>query len=624
MDARLGSGKPAELLAALAAAPAGEDTGERGRAVYDAAMRMSPPDRLRARAGLEEYLTGPGVGRALPTDLAVYKLELGKLFLTDGKTAEAKTWLEPAAGPAGPADVRASALIQLGQLATAQKNVGEAEARFKEALAVGGLPNETRGHVRLLCGEGLVRIDKLADAAVAFAQAAREKGPVGLAAACRLAACNARGPALPGGRTSDVDALERCVAALSPDGKWDNPHVGIDHVRTTFEDVIRACVTDGDVKSATRAATLYDRVAAPGRGTELKAETFLGMAYTAAKKPDPTNAAATLAKAAAAEYDALAAAATAPAAKADALRKAAAALTVAGDKATAKERFEQILATPGLSPEAANAVRMDLADATTDPAKAAAVFQQVVEAGGTQAYGARVKLAVAQLDRAKQAMKDYGAEGKARADGWTAAAVTLLEQATTASAVAPTDQAAHEQALFTLGRVKMEHGQYADAAGRLRTLVELYPAAKEGERAKLFLASCLLVEGTAGAGNEARVKDALALLDPLMKSADPFLRTQAGVRSARARLAAKQWQEAVTAAQATADDARGSVEELIALSLAYNGLAEQKRAEQCKVIETRMRRVFADLPDALYTGTGPEYTKAYWKTNWFDWLDGRK
>ena len=480
VDARLGSGKPAELLAALAAAPAGEDTGERGRAVYDAAMRMSPPDRLRARAGLEEYLTGPGVGRALPTDLAVYKLELGKLFLTDGKTAEAKTWLEPAAGPAGPADVRASALIQLGQLATAQKNVGEAEARFKEALAVGGLPNETRGHVRLLCGEGLVRIDKLADAAVAFAQAAREKGPVGLAAACRLAACNARGPALPGGRTSDVDALERCVAALSPDGKWDNPHVGIDHVRTTFEDVIRACVTDGDVKSATRAATLYDRVAAPGRGTELKAETFLGMAYTAAKKPDPTNAAATLAKAAAAEYDALAAAATAPAAKADALRKAAAALTVAGDKATAKERFEQILATPGLSPEAANAVRMDLADATTDPAKAAAVFQQVVEAGGTQAYGARVKLAVAQLDRAKQAMKDYGAEGKARADGWTAAAVTLLEQATTASAVAPTDQAAHEQALFTLGRVKMEHGQYADAAGRLRTLRRTLPGRERG------------------------------------------------------------------------------------------------------------------------------------------------
>jgi tetratricopeptide (TPR) repeat protein len=421
-----------------------------------------------------------------------------------------------------------------------------------------------------------------------------------------------------------VDALEKCVAALKPDGTWDNPHVGIEQVRTTFEDVIRACVTDGDVKSATRAATLYDRVAAPGRGTELKAETVLGMAYTAAKKPDPANKAGELAKAAAAEYDALATAATVPAAKADALRKAAAALALAGDKAAAKERFEQILATTGLSPDAANAVRMDLADATTDPAKAAAIFQQVVEAGGTQAYGARVKLAVAQLDRAKQAVKDYGAEGKARADGWTDAAVTLLEQATTATTVSPNDQSAHEQALFTLGRVKMEKGQFADASGRLRTLLQQYPAAKESDRAKLFLASCLLVEGTSGAGNEARVKEAIDLLDPLTKSSDPFLRTQAGVRTARARLAAKQWQEAITAAQATADDSRGTVEELIALSLAYNGLAEQKRSEQCKVIESRMRRVYTDLPDALFLGTGPEYTKAYWKTNWFDWLDARK
>ena len=72
----------------------------------------------------------------------------------------------------------------------------------------------------------------------------------------RLAACNARGPVLGGGRGADVDALEKCVSSIKPGGTWDNPHLGIDHVRQTFEDVIRVCVTDGDVKSATRAAEL--------------------------------------------------------------------------------------------------------------------------------------------------------------------------------------------------------------------------------------------------------------------------------------------------------------------------------------------------------------------------------
>ncbi|MFO0937393.1 MAG: hypothetical protein U0798_12860, partial [Gemmataceae bacterium] len=380
---------------------------------------------------------------------------------------------------------------------------------------------------------------------------------------------------------------------------------------------------DGDVESATKAAQLYDRVAVKGRGTELKADTLMSMAFASAKKSELNRQTVELAKSAAQEFDQLALVAATEAQKVDSLRKSAEALKLAGDKNAARERLERLLETKGLAPEIAASVRMDLADVANDPAKMAGILQSVVEAGGSQAYSARVKLAVSHIERAKAMLREKGEAAKSTADGYTSAAVTLLEQAASATTVPPSDQASHEQALLTLGRIKMEQGQFPDAANRLRTLLQTYPGTKENERAKLYLASCLLVEGTSGEGNANRIKEVVELLEPLTKSTDPFLRSQAGVRTARARLAAKQWQEAITAATTTADDAKGTIEELIALSLAFNGYAEQKRVEQCQVIETRMRRVLNDLPDTQFTGAGPEYTRAYWKTNWIDWFDNK-
>jgi tetratricopeptide (TPR) repeat protein len=621
VDAKLGMGKPNEVLFALLNNPTGEDTGTRGQYVYDAAMRCTPPELGRARTGLEEYLTGPAAGHSVPAELAKRKLELGRLYLNDGKPTEAKQLLEPASGPTAEPDVRATAHIHLAQLATAQRNPAEAESRYKQAMTVAGLPADQLAHVHFLCGEGFIRLEKFNEAATAFGNAAKGNGPIAAAASCRMAGINALKPSTSGNRTSDVDALEMCVASVKAGGTWDNPHVTVDQVRQTFEDVIRACVTEGDTKSATRAVGLYDRVALPGRSTEMKADMLMGFASNAARKRESAAKISEYAKAAAMEYDAMAATMTVPALKVDALRKAAQAMQIVGDKAAAQERLEKVLALPNLNPELMASVRMDLADSTTDPAKAATMLQQIVESGSAAAYSARVKLASVKLDQAKLAKQSSDANVKNQAESLTSAAVTLLEQAAGATTVSPLDQPAHEQALLTLGRVKMEQGQFADAANRLRTLLQTYPTTKDSERAKLFLASCLLVEGTSGPGNPARVSESLTVLEPLVKSSDPYLRVQAGVRTARARLANKQWQEAVSAATTTADEAKGTVEELIALSLAYNGYAEQKRAEQCKATETRMRQLFADLPDAKFTNASPEYSRAYWKTNWFDWLD---
>jgi tetratricopeptide (TPR) repeat protein len=623
VDAKLGTGKVHEVLFALLNNPAGEDISTRGQYVYDAAMRCTPPELGRARTGLEEYLTGPAAGHSVPAELAKRKLELGRLYLNDGKPTEAKQWLEPASGPTAEPDVRATAHIHLAQLATAQRNSAEAESRYKQAMAVAGLPAEQLAHVNMLCGEGFIRLEKFNEAATAFSTAAKGKGPIAAAASCRVAGINALKPSATGNRTSDVDALETCVASLKTGATWDNPHVTVDQVRQTFEDVIRACVSEGDTKSATRAVALYDRVALPGRSMEMKADMLMGFASSVGKgkNNEELHKFGEYAKAAATEYDAMAEKATVPALKVDALRKAAQALQMTGDKAAAQERLEKVLALPNLNPELMASVRMDLADSTNDPAKAAVMLQQIVESGSAAAYSARVKLASVKLDQAKLAKLSTDDNVKNQAESLTSAAVTLLEQAAGAATVSPLDQPAHEQALLTLGRVKMEQGQFADAANRLRTLLQTYPTTKESERAKLFLASCLLVEGTTGPGNPARVSESLTVLEPLMKSSDPYLRVQAGVRTARARLANKQWQEAISAATTTADEAKGTVEELIALSLAYNGYAEQKRAEQCKTTETRMRQLFAELPDAKFSNASPEYSRAYWKTNWFDWLD---
>jgi hypothetical protein len=81
------------------------------------------------------------------------------------------------------------------------------------------------------------------------------------------------------------------------------------------------------------------------------------------------------------------------------------------------------------------------------------------------------------------------------------------------------------------------------------------------------------------------------------------------------------YEQAVTAATALADAAKGTCDELVALSMVYLGYAKQELWTQAAVIESRMRTTYRDLPDSAFAGGPPEYTRQFWTTNWFDYLD---
>jgi tetratricopeptide (TPR) repeat protein len=514
----------------------------------------------------------------------------------------------------------------LGRVGESLRDTKLAIGGYQQAVAVKNLPDADAATIRMLAGEGLARLDLPGDAAVAFAQASQDRGPIGIAAACRLAHMNAKNPSLAGHRKADVETLAKCVAAVKPTGELDNPHVTIDDLRTTCETVIRACVNDGDEASAQQAMGLFEKVGSPARAREVKADALQTLAYATANKPDPSNKAAALHRQAAAEFDALAAASLTPALKVDAMVKAANSFVAAGDRTAARDRLSEIANLPGLPAEQLASIRTSLAETVADPAQAATLLQQVVESGGAAAYAARVKLGEVKLDQANALIGKFADPAvKTQWDRMTAEAATLLEQAATATTVAPADQPAHERAMYLLGRLKLYQGKHSESIGTLKSLLQRYPNAKDAERAKLFLGSSLLVEGTTAPGNAATVTEAIAMLEPLAAGAkDSYVRTQAGLRVARGHLAGGRWQEAITAATATADGSKGTVEELIALSLAYNAYAEQKRPEQLTVVEGRMRQVFQELPETAFNGSADEYRAGYWKTTWFDFFDKKK
>src|SRR5204863_1600998 len=98
---------------------------------------------------------------------------------------------------------------------------------------------------------------------------------------------------------------------------------------------------------------------------------------------------------------------------------------------------------------------------------------------------------------------------------------------------------------------------------------------------------------------------------------DKTLRTQAKLRVARAYLGVGKHEDAVKAATALADAAKGTCDELVALSIVYLGYAKQDLWTQAGVIESRMRLAYAALPDAAVAGGPREYNRRFWTANWF-------
>ncbi|HEY2787701.1 MAG TPA: tetratricopeptide repeat protein [Fimbriiglobus sp.] len=625
VHAALGTGDPAEIVRVLSTPMPDEDLSEKSRYIAEACLRMSPPDYSRAKAELAAYLGGPIT--LAPAETARYRLRLGELCSRDGQYAEAKSYLLKACEPSVAADVRAAAQVVLARNALAEDHATEAEKLFAEAIRSDALPKDQRDLVRFQAAEVMAKLNHTVDAVAGYKVVAAAKGPVGVAAKVRLAEQLTR----TGQRAEAAQFLTQAVGNVTKTSPFQNPYLRVEQVQAAFEELIAVGLKAGDDDTALNAATAYQAVAVPDRGRERRAQVYLARAGRliplAAGNPQVRTAAETAYRDAAREFDALATLLPTAAGKADAMAKAAAALKAVGDYPAARAKLDAVATLPGLSKHAVASACLDAADVATlaaDPVAAKSYLQKAIDNGGPAGYLARVKLSAAMRAdvAAVQANPSASPDAKAKAEADSLFAIQLLEQVADAANVTEAEKPAHEKALFDLGWAMLKQARTTEAEARFRKLLQLYPNTKDLGTARLCLASALLAQ-VEKAGNPAdpRLGEAMQLLDSVAMGADKSLQIQAKLRVARAYLGVGKYEQAVTAATALADAAKGTCDELVALSMVYLGYAKQELWTQAAVIESRMRTTYRDLPDSAFAGGPPEYTRQFWTTNWFDYLD---
>lgn len=628
-EAALGLGDPKTLAAVLSITPAGEDPeGERRRLLADACRRCEPPDLKRAADELGTYLQGQ---TKLPPDVVGrYWLILAETHIALNEPVKARERLKEI-GPSAPAEVQAVAKAQLARLAAADNNWAEAVTLYEAALANPKLPAELAGSLRYQAGGGYVRLQNPRAAVPFFEQAAADTGPAAAAANVRLAEIVLRDPGSRGKRGTAVDRLDAAVRGAK---EFQNPFVTANEVRAAFEEAIQVCLNESDFPTAARAAASYPAVAMPGRDREKRAEVNAAWASALKATPDGAPLAAAKFRAAADDFSVLAAAYPTPAGKADLMRRAAACYKQAGDHVAAANVIDLLTRTPDLPGDVVAAAWVEKADsllAGNQFPEAVEALKKALAVPGPAAATARVKLAMAYLDRGRTLSRTAATpQAQGEATGMLEFGRRELTLAANAAADTPAERTAHEQALFELGKLLLNQGVYADAEARFRQQVQSHPTGPHADQGRLFLGSCLLVMargdhqgGRPPSDADAKLAEATKLFDVLSGSKDEYLRTQADLRLANAVLLQKRYDELPALCDRLAIRYAGKVQELVLLSMRYHAETFADRKADAARTLGRMEAVYAKLTDADFPGGMEEYTRAYWQKQWFEPLKGR-
>lgn len=613
VEAAMGTGDPATLVAALSRPPAGEDLdGDRRRLLADAYLRSDPPNLRRAKDEIDSYLNGP---TKLPASmLAVYRFKLGEIHVRLNEPEPARRILL-AVSASAPAEVQAAAKVQLARLAVAENNWTDAVRLFEDAYSSPGLPASQRRGVAFQIGVGLLQQRKPADATQYLTEAYAEPGAVGAAAAVRLAELMTRDATLRGNRVKAVDYLEAAVKDVTPGMAFRNPHVAAMDVQAAFEEVIQVCLSEAEFPTAVRAASSYSKVAPAGRDLEKRAEA--NAAWGTALQANSATQSVEKFKAAAADYSALAKSHPTPTGKADFLRRSASCFRQGGDKSAAFAALDELARTPGLPDETVAATcveRGDLLLAEKQFAEAVASFNKAMTYTGPSATVARTKLGVAHLEQAKQKPTE--------AAGLRELGHQLLTQVANSTGDSATEKEARHQALFELGKSLFLQGNVTDSEARLRQLIQNHPTGSLVGHAKLYLGSCLWAAAASGPGGQppidanTKLAEAFKIFEALSDSQDAYLRTQADIRLVNTAYLMRKFDEMPALCEKLTKRYPGTVEELIVQCLLYNTYSEAKRPALAQAVLARMELVFAQLPKEKFTGGSEEYTRTFWE-KWF-------
>jgi tetratricopeptide (TPR) repeat protein len=606
------------LATVLSTPPPGEEAGETHRLVADLAMRVNPPNILQAKLSLTQYLTATGIATP-PASLARARLRLGDLYLYEKNYEEARKWLEQI-GADAPPDVLAPAKSLLARVLMAEGNFPGA---VKEWELLRGAPN-VHPSLRLTAAYQLgackLKLRETEAAARLFEEAAKGEGPEATGAAIQLADLHLRSPD-PARHKIAADLLAGAVKGINKASDYDPTLVALNELQAAFEMALTTLLADGAHEHALKAAEAYAAVCAPGRDREKRAEVFGAWGESLKKKkgedPKPKF------KSAADEFAALAAFQPKPDGKLDMLRRAASYYRQANEHATAAARLEEALKLKDIPEPVLAPLWVELADALLAAGRTdgvLAIFNKVMTENTPLATATRYRLARQFTDSRHPGLVPLGR--------------ALFEQIAKQQNVSAAEREYHERALTELANALIRESNFADAETRLRTQIGLYPNGPEAGLAKLLLGVCLLQRAAAAnvlpADGAKMRNEAVTTFKQLVAECDAaerrngkltereaWLRLQAALRVLQTYQQMRMPKDLLFAAAALLERHRGTVEELIILSLVYHAFKQLNDPGKALDTRDRMRDVFDKLKPEAFTQPSGEYSRDYWLKVWF-------
>jgi hypothetical protein len=607
------------LATILANPPPGEEAGETHRLVADLALRVSPPNLGQAKLSLTQYLTATGVATPAAS-LARARLRLGDLYYRTNEFEQARRWLEQI-GTDAPTDVLSPAKATLARVLMADGNYPAAAKEWELLRGAPAVPPSIRLMAAYQLAQCKLKLREPEQAVKLFEEAARGDGPEAQAAAIQLADLHLRSPDAARHKTA-ADLLAGAVRGMREPADYDPEVIPLADLQAVFELAVTTLLNDGAHEHAAKVVEAYAAVCPPQRDRERRAEALAawGGALQKAKSKDAKP----KFKAAADEFAALAAFQPKADGKLDMLKRAAANYAQAEEHATAAERLEEALKLPGLADAARAPLWVDLADALVAAGRLDAVLPVFNKIMASESKGlstaARYRLGRQFVDSRHPGLVPLGRE--------------LFEQIAKQQDVTAAEREYHERALTELANALIREGNFADAEARLRTQLNLYGNGPEAGLARLLLGVCLLQRAAAPNAQPADAikmrNEAIATFKQLVKECDEaerrsgklteresWLRLQAALRVLQTYQQMKAPRELLFEAAALLERHRGTVEELIILSLVYHAFKQMNDPAKALDTRDRMKDAFDKLPPSAFTQPTGEYSRDYWLKVWF-------
>lgn len=608
------------LIAILGAQQSGEEAGEAHRIIAELALRLNPPDISRAKVALTRYLETTGISTP-SASLARGRLRLAELYLRENDYIGAQKWLAEI-GPDAPPDVAAPAKVYLARVFMALGNPTDAARVLEMLRGMPGVPPPLRLGATYQLGVCKLKLQLPDASARLFEEVAKSDSVEAAAAAIQLADLRLHA-ADPKQHKTAVDLLASAMKGITSAASYEpiSTLIPLNDAQAVFELAVTTLLADSAYDEALQVAEKYAVIATPGRDREKRADILgaWGEAIQKAKSGDPKP----KFKAAADEFAALAAFQPKTAGKINMLRRAASFSRLANDPFTAANRLEEAAKLPDIPEQTMSAVWVELADALLAAGRSKEVYPLFNKVMATQ-----TPLSTATTYRLARVFVD------SRHPGLVETGRALFGQIANKKNVEPSEQEYHERSLTELANALIREGKFADAEYWLRMQIDLHRTGPEAPLARLLLGVCLLQRAAAPNVPEVEAtklrNEALVNFKQIVKDCDDierrnrklnereaWLRLQAALRVLQAYQQMKNPAELLAEAAPLLDRHKGTVEELIILSLVYHAFRQMNQPGKALDTRDRMREAFDVLPPSAFPQDKGEYSREYWQTVWF-------